>query len=338
MPIPAFIREQPAAVDRSIEAVARFAETWRPPAFDGIALVGSGSSLNALTIARPRFVAAERGPVQLYEPEDFIAELGEWGGRRPLVLVLSQSGASTSSVAAARAAVAAGLATLAFTASPAAPLGRSGATVLELPVGDEPVGPKTKGFLGSVAMLLAFAEMLGAAPAPRLDGAAIAALIEPARTAAARLVPDLAETDVLIVAGRRAQYGVALEATLKIAEMAGLPTMALPTEEMLHGRLHGMTPKSLAVVIAEGETERAEAEVVASVMARHGCRVLAMSEAGAPWLPGFALPPTPWKALGLILPFQWLAVLLAEARGLRPEVMRHGALSAEFAIKADDRP
>ena len=40
----------------------------RPASFDGVALVGSGSSFNALTVARPRFVAARRGPVLVYEP------------------------------------------------------------------------------------------------------------------------------------------------------------------------------------------------------------------------------------------------------------------------------
>jgi hypothetical protein len=50
------------------------------------------------------------------------------------------------------------------------------------------------------------------------------------------------------------------------------------------------------------------------------------------------LPPAPWSAVGLVLPFQWLAVLLAEARGLVPEAMRHGAITRELAIKTDARP
>lgn len=338
MPIATYIREQPEALDRSIAAADHFAETWRPPAFDGIALVGSGSSFNALTVVRPRFVAARRGPVLVHEPQDFIAEIGHRGGRRPLVLVLSQSGASATSIAAARAAVDAGLSTLAITASAQAPLGASGAGMLIMPVGDEPVGPKTKGFLGSVAMLLVLAEALGAPPSARLSGSGLAPLIEPSRVAAARLAADLVAADTLIVAGRRGHYGVALEATLKIAEMAGLPTSALPTEELLHGRLHGLTTRSLAILIAEGAEEVAEAETVAAAMARRGCRVLVLNPAGSSWLPGVALPATPWGALGLTVPFQWLAVALAEARGLKPEVMRHGALSAELAIKTDARP
>ncbi len=337
MPIPTFIREQPSILDRCIASTRTFAATWLPGPFDSIALVGSGSSFNALQAARPRFTAARRGPVGVHEPEDFTAEL-LYATARPLVIVLSQSGASTTSIAAANAAVAAGLATLAITATPDAPLARSGAQVLIMPVGDEPVGPKTKGFLGSMAMLFLLAEALGAPASAAITGEMLARLIEPAREAAATLVPTLDAVDQIVLAGRRPHYGLALEASLKISEMAGIPTAAFPTEELLHGRLHGLTSRSLAVVITEGAAEQAEAERAAAVMATHGCRLLAVGPAGSHWPKDQALPVVPWSALGLILPFQWLAVLLAEARGLRPEAMRYGSLSAALAIKADNRP
>ena len=63
MSIETFIREQPETIARCVAAAENFAATWRPSA-TGIALVGSGSSFNALTAARPSFVAARRrGPV-----------------------------------------------------------------------------------------------------------------------------------------------------------------------------------------------------------------------------------------------------------------------------------
>jgi fructoselysine-6-P-deglycase FrlB-like protein len=68
-------------------------------------------------------------------------------------------------------------------------------------------------------------------------------------------------------------------------------------------------------------------------MERHRCQVEIVSAAGQGW-PGLSLGlPPPWDSLALIIPFQWLAVGLAEARGLRPETMRYGALSRDFAIK-----
>jgi fructoselysine-6-P-deglycase FrlB-like protein len=336
MPIPSFIREQPAALDRCVAAMQHFAGTWKPCAFDGIALVGTGSSFNALTVTRRRFVAARRGPVSLHQPDDFIAEFAD-AAANPLVIVLSQSGASATSIAAAQAAVLAGLPALAITASPSSLLARAGAEVLHLPVGPEPVGPKTKGFLGSMAMLLQTAELLGAPAMQPMTGGTLAPLIEPARLAAAALVPSLSDVDQIIIAGRATNYGVALEATLKITEMAGIPSSALPTEELLHGRLHGMTVRSIALIITDGERERTEAHRARDVMARRNCRIEVIERSSALW-PGESLPPSPWSALGLILPFQWLGVLLAEARGLRPEAMRYGSLSPELAIKTDARP
>jgi len=332
-----FICEQPAALDRCVEAARAFASAWRPAAFEQIALVGSGSSFNALQVARPRFVAARRGPVIVHEPADFVAESAAFTSK-PLVIVLSQSGASATSIAAAKAAVAAGLPTLAISAAPDAPLASSGAKLLRMPIGDEQVGPKTKGFTGSLAMLFVVAESLGAPASVAMTGKALTPLVDLAADAARALVPSLADVDAIVVAGRRGHHGVALEASLKISEMSGIPTAAFPTEELLHGRLHGLTPESIAFVIADGEDEIAEAERARAAMARRGCRVLIVDPSGAHWPGGVRYAASPWSALGLVLPFQWLAVLLAEARGLDPAAMRHGALARELAIKTDGEP
>jgi len=332
MTIPGFIREQPEALDRCLAAAQAFVGRWSPGSLRNIVLVGSGSSFNALTIARPHFVAAGRGAVVVCEPGDFPAELPLLD-QRTLVVVLSQSGASTTSIAAARAAVEAGLGVLAITASGEAALARLGAPALIMAVGEEPVGPKTKGFVGSMATLFVVAEALGGPCVPAMRGSDLAPLIEPAREMAEALVPSLAGVDQIIVAGRRANYGVALEASLKIAEMAGIPSSAFPTEELLHGRLHGMTERSVAFVIAEGEAEVAQARLAGAAMERRGCRLVTLDSARMPWPTSRALPASPWNALGLVLPFQWLAVLLGEARGLRPEAMRHGNLSRELDIK-----
>lgn len=336
MTIPTYIREQPAALDRCLAAAQTFGSTWAPSSFDGIALVGAGSSFNALQVARPAFVAARRGPVLVHEPQDFLAEIPDLRSP-PLVIVLSQSGASTSAIEAARAAVTAGCITLALTAVPQSPLASTGAQLLHLPVGDEPVGPKTKGFIGSMAMLFKIAEALGGPRSQPLTGSQLEPVIDLARAAAADLVPTLEQVDVIAIAGRRANHGIALEASLKIAEMAGIPSVAWPTEELLHGRLHGFTRQSVVFVIGEGADELWQAHRVRAVMRSHACRVIVVDPAGDHWPGGMVMPEGPWGALGLILPFQWLAVLLAEQRGFDPAAMRYGALSRELAIKTDVR-
>jgi fructoselysine-6-P-deglycase FrlB-like protein len=332
MSIETFIREQPETIGRCVAAVEHFAATWRPDVA-GIALVGSGSSFNALTAARPSFVAARRGPVVVYDPEDFVAELPLLTAR-PLVIVLSQSGASTTSIAAAQAAVAARLPILALTAVAEAPIAAVGAELLVMPIGDEPVGPKTKGFTGSLASLIVLAQALGAPAMPPPAEVSWATTIEAAHGMAAILAPQLASVDMLMFAGRRALHGIALEASLKITEIAGVPTAAIPTEELLHGRLHGLTAQSCAFLLVDGESEAAEARHVAAIMLRHGCRVEVV-DAGTCRR---AHTSTPWGAVGVILPFQWLAGMMAQQRGLVPETMRYGDLSTELAIKTAAQP
>jgi fructoselysine-6-P-deglycase FrlB-like protein len=333
-----FICEQPAIIERCFAAAYAFGTAWARPALDGIALVGSGSSFNALMAARPHFVSARKGPVAVYDPEDFVAELADFIAA-PLVIVLSQSGASVTSIGAAEAALAAGLPVLAITAAPQAGLARTGAGILVLPVGDEAVGPKTKGFTGSIAILLGLAQSLDAPALSMPPRAAWTALIETARAEATKWMASTADADILVFAGRRALHGVALEASLKVAEISGVPTAAFPTEELLHGRLHGLTSRSVVFMLVGGsDGEIAEAERVVAVMARHSCRVeVVVADRFVP-SEFHSQMETPWREAGLVVPFQWLAVMMAEARGLTPETMRYGALSTHLAIKNNTRP
>jgi glucosamine--fructose-6-phosphate aminotransferase (isomerizing) len=246
------------------------------------------------------------------------------------VIILSQSGNSRTSVAAARAALDGGAACLAITMNPDSEIAGTGAQLLVLPIGPEPIGPKTKGFTASLAALLALS---GATPPPP---GWLAPLIAPARDAAASLAPQLHELDAIMVCGRGAQYGIALEASLKIAEIAGIPGAAFTWEEALHGRLHGLTARSLAVFIATTAEDLAEAGNIAAAMQARGVRLCVVNLTGEQgawdwWLA--APPPAGFAPIAAVLPFQFLAAELAEARGLAPEKMRYAGLSADLDIK-----
>ena len=60
-----------------------------------------------------------------------------------------------------------------------------------------------------------------------------------------KLSGELRGLDYLVVSGTGRFFGIALEASLKIAEIAGLPTAGFETEELLHGRLHGLSANGL---------------------------------------------------------------------------------------------
>ncbi len=330
--LPGFIAEQPAAIDSAFAAAAACRAAGLPGNGAGVVLVGSGSSYNALLAGRAALSQAGLGPVSVVGPEDFLQD-GAPAGHG--VIVLSQSGNSRTSVAAARAARAAGHDCLGITMNPDAEIGAAGIRLLTLPIGDEPIGPKTKGFTASLAALTALA---GGAPAP---AGWLAPLVATARAAAAALAPELHALDSLMVCARGAQIGIALEASLKVAEIAGIPSAAFAWEEALHGRLHGLTDRSLAAFITQDEAEVAEADAVAAAMRRRGATVRTVNLAGqagaAEWWAAPA-PPPGWAGVAAILPFQWLATFLATARGQVPELMRYPGLSADLNIKLRPAP
>jgi fructoselysine-6-P-deglycase FrlB-like protein len=338
-----YIAEQPAVLAAVARDLPPRLALWKPASFEGIVLVGTGSSLNALTVAEPMMAQAGRGPVRLRGPIPFQRELEAGAAGHPLVIVVSQSGNSLTVIDAAAAARRANLPTLVMTAHADSPIGRVGAPLAVLPIGEETVGPKTKGYTASVAGLLALAQRLGARlPEPVDLAAAMQAGLGPARAAAWALARALADVDMILVTGQGRHYGTALEASLKIAEMAGVPTAAFDTEEALHGRFHGLTARSFTLLIAADSEERASAERAAAVMADHGTtvRLLNLTPVATSYdwrVPAGLLPP-PYDPLSAILPCQYLGCALAEGRGRDPDVMRYPGLSARLNIKARDEP
>jgi glucosamine--fructose-6-phosphate aminotransferase (isomerizing) len=332
MLVSAFIRQQPDRLAATLRDAAGILAGWNPGPHDGLMLVGSGSSMNALLATRP-----PGHDVQVLGPGAFLQALRTGLGTRPLVVVLSQSGHSTTSVAAAEAAMAAGLPTLLITAEAASPIALLPLPRLLLPIGPEPIGPKTKGFTASLGALIALVAHRAGRALPPFDATLLAAVVGGTAAPAAALAATLDAADYLMVTGQGRLFGIALEASLKIAEIAGLPTTAFEPEEALHGRLHGMTSRSLGLLIAGDDAAREEAARIATAMAGRGVGIRILNLTGRAtafdWCEGVAWPAAPFDLAAAIIPFQWLAVALAERRGMAPEAMRYPGLSADLSIK-----
>ena len=270
--LPAFIREQPAGARpqrRGRACVASHgsrarstASRWSAPAPRSMPCRWSG----------PSFVAARRGPVGVHEPEDFVPESaisrrGRWSSScRRVARARPRSGPRRrrwprvcGRWRSRRRRGAAGVVRRAG----APPAGRRRAG-----------GAEDQGLHRVVGDALRPRRIAGRGGVRRDDRRRAAAMVEPARGRRGRSCRRWPDVDALVVAGRRAHHGIALEASLKIAEMSGLRRAAFPTEEFLHRRLHGVTPRSIAFVIAEGDGEIAEAERASAAMGRRGCRVL----------------------------------------------------------------
>jgi fructoselysine-6-P-deglycase FrlB-like protein len=341
MDIASFIEEQPDVIRKTLGTVGTALSEWRPGTFDGVLLVGSGSSLNALTVVLPLLHAAGLGGARVIGPGSFLSEARAGYQGTPLVVVLSQSGASTTSIAAARLAGLSGWPTLVVTGEADSPIASAGPRTIVLPIGAERVGPKTKGYTASLAAVLALAVKLGGSSLPSFDRDAFAERVAAAAGAAERLAAGLDAADHIVITGSRRFFGIALEASLKISEIAGVPSAAYELEELLHGRLHGLTSRSVGVIVAAEPDELSTAARAAEVMrARHvDLRILNATGVATPfdWPIAGVWQAAPLDVLDAVVPFQWLAVRLALRRGMVPEAMRYPGLSKALAIKVPDR-
>lgn len=334
-----YIGQQPDVV----EACAQFARSaFAGVSVDrGLAMVASGSSLNALLSVAPALRTLV-GELRLYNPLDFLDDLDAGRCAGFTVLVLSQSGASQTSIDAVVGAVAHNLPTYVLTADAQAAIGGSGGVLLEMPIGKEALGPKTMGYAGSLIALYGLVQALGGGDViPAEPGKLIAEILSAYRAPARALANAFADLDYLMTAARGRHQGTSAEAALKIAEIAGVPAASFPLEELQHGRLHAMSPRSVTLVFADNADDLALAE--ATTTALHGLGLKA-------WIANFTATPTPYDAfpplpettapfdtLTGILPFQLVAHAMAVDRGIDPGEMKYPDMSKRLGIKTDRR-
>jgi glucoselysine-6-phosphate deglycase len=276
MMIDRYIREQPAllaSLPERLEPIIRAlpALGTRP---ERLILIGTGSSMNALLAAATALEEATGVMPILREPQAFLRLPPRPSALPTLVIAVSQSGRSRATVAAVRLAVSLGLPTVAVVGVAGTPMAATGADLVVMPIGEETAGPKTKGYTASVLTLLGIAARLGGAP---LAMASLAAPMEialaQAEAAARSLVQRYGIPDYIQVAGQLGHVGSALEASLKIAEITGVPTAAFDIEEALHGHVYGTTERSLVMMIARDPAEARIAETLGAALAPLGPRL-----------------------------------------------------------------
>jgi glucosamine--fructose-6-phosphate aminotransferase (isomerizing) len=265
------------------------------------------------------------------------------GGKGPdsMALVLSQTGTSTTTIQAVEHARRCGMRTLTLTAERESPVGRVSPQMLVIPVGPEAVGPKTKGYTASVlALLLLIVGQAGSRiEAPRF-APEFSNLIEHCKMACGELARTFRGTDFVMVMGQGRHYATALEGSLKITEMSGIPAAGFDTEEAFHGRFHGLSGKSLALFVTAAPDQQEMAASGAEVLSGLGigAHILNLGNGPSspfdchmPWATADVLPEL--DLLNAIVPFQLLAWHLAREKGIVPEKMRYPGLSQKLQIK-----
>ncbi|OWJ65939.1 SIS domain-containing protein [Inquilinus limosus] len=342
MQIGTYIRQQPkilAGLPATLApALAGLPSLARMP--ERIVLLGTGSSMNALLAGADALEAATGATIVAKEPEAFLRRPPRPGSAPTLVLAASQSGMSITSIEAVRLAVANGFPTAVITADGDSPIAQSGADVVLIPIGAETVGPKTKGYTATALAVLAVAAHLGRRP---IDGPGLAAAlertVESARLAADGLLARYGVPDYILIAGQAGHVGTALEASLKIAEISGVPTAAFDTEEALHGHCYGTTAQSLVIVIAQTEAEASVAANLGEALTELGPRLAVCNLSDHATRFDWAVD---WPAhadaerLGPAwapIPFQWLACALAVARGVNPDAMIYPDIGKKLNVR-----
>lgn len=341
MTIDEFIAEQPEVLEAVLEEVpGQLAALGPIQATRPIYLVGSGTSRNALVGVEPLLGRLVPPGVRVRGPLAFMAETAGMRKGKGIAIFLSQTGATATTVQAVSHAASLGWRTLTFTADRRSPVGRASNEIVVIPVGREPVGPKTKGYTASVLTLILLARVLAKQDVHAGDfPGELSRLIAYARGVVAELAEMREGCDFFMILGQERHYATALEGSLKISEMSGVAAAAFDTEEAFHGRFHGLSSFSAALFVAGTPAQYHMAAAGAAVLSDLGIasRILNLTAS----LPGPHDLPLPWPAtdmcaeldlISAVVPFQLLACELARRRGVSPERMRYPDLAQRLRI------
>lgn len=250
------IYEQPEAIRRTL-ALYLTGETLKPEAFASVAhwlnprgevlIAASGSSRHA-------GLAAEILLEDLCGLSVDVEYASEWGcrgtanPRRPSVLVISQSGETSDTLAALRMARAGNQQTLAIANVPGSSMLREAGAAMPLAAGRELAIPATKSFTGQLTALylLAIFEgrqlgVMGAAEMERsltelnaLPGQ-IERQLDNWRERTRTLAAKYAKANTFLYLGRGIHYAIAREGALKMKESSYVHAEGYPAGELKHG-------------------------------------------------------------------------------------------------------
>jgi glucosamine--fructose-6-phosphate aminotransferase (isomerizing) len=310
------IAEQPAAVAATLAQVAEPAALLtaavRERALDRVVLVARGTSDHVALYARYLLEARCALSASLAAPSLYTTYRPQVDLSRALVLGVSQSGRTPEIVAALAFAAERGALTAALTNDAGSPLAAAVA-------GEERSVAATKTFTTALAVVAELARALGAAdlaaPLNALPAALEAAVALPDALveAAARRLLD-AEAAVCIARGYA--YATALEAALKLKEVAGLWAEGFSAADLRHG------PRAAALglpalVLHAGGPLAGDVDGLERELAAAGSPIVSIG-------PGRELPAAgglceELAPIALIVPAQLVAERLAVLRGRDPD-------------------
>ena len=250
------IYEQPEALERTLntyleglalrpEIATRIAQ-WAHPAGE-VLIAASGSSRHSGLAAEILLEDLCGLAVDVEYASEYSCR-GEGDARRPAVIVISQSGETSDTLAALREVRARGQATLAITNAAESTMAREAQVSMPLAAGKERAIPATKSFTCQLAVLYLLALYEGARNG-RMDATALtaniarlraipgalAAQLDGWRAQMATLAAKYRTANTFLFLGRGVHYAIAREGALKLKEASYVHAEGYPTGELKHG-------------------------------------------------------------------------------------------------------
>lgn len=245
-----YIHEGADALQRTLnaneEAVLAIAARVREGGIRRVVVSGLGSSHTAAMMAAPMLRYYSAVPVHVLPSTEIALYADRLVDAHTLVVVVSRSGERNWVVDALKDAVARGALGVAMTGVADSLLVQHGQIVLLTGEGPEITFPKTKSVIACAGLLMRLALAL-AAPDDSGAAARLAALraapeairrsVAAAEPQMQALMPFIESHHTLLVCGTGSNFGVALEAAVKVQEAAYVTTLCDDTGNMLHGPL-----------------------------------------------------------------------------------------------------
>jgi glucosamine--fructose-6-phosphate aminotransferase (isomerizing) len=323
------IREQPAALSRLLArqrpAAREMAAVFRRRDVRYVLIASRGSSGNVARYAQYLLGRAHRIPVMFATPSLYTVYRQPPRLDGAIVLGISQSGASPDVVSVLEEARAQRRPTLAFTNDPRSPLAHAADLVLPVDAGREHAVAATKTYLNSIgAVALLFTEVSDDAVA-RAELERMPEVLDAQIELSAEQAPYLdeyADGVGLSVVARAVNYGTGHEIALKVRELTGLVTEAFSPAGLMHGPIAAIGPGWPVVLVAPSGPALASVEDVIRPLRARGASLLVVSDVRTMLhradteLPLVAAVPEWLSPLTAVIPGQYLALRLADLRGL----------------------
>lgn len=253
----------------SSSQISNFMKEYRSDKLKRVLFVASGSSLNITLVAKRFYEELAHVEVTTYTPFDFTGNspiLQHLDQKTTLVVAISQTGTSSGTIDAINHAKSLGFTVLSLTERRDTPVEQQGHYYMNFLSGYEPCNAKTKGVSSSLTLLILLALEIGKAKSILSKELyqsymnEIAASIDDIPTTIERAKawveshPEWSAIQHFYVVGNGTNYGVAVEAMLKMMETLCIPASVCELGEFSHGFHRTIGPNSNVMTIQTEET------------------------------------------------------------------------------------